>query len=127
MPLVYPLVIRNGRLQVVLSAIDAGAGPGLIQLGTAGMAVVLSTVVLLKPAGIIVGGVLTFSGTPLFDVGAAASGLATAARITDSAGTIVASGLTVGLAGSLANIIISAQNIVAGIPVEFVAGTITGN
>lgn len=127
MPLVYSLAVRNARLGVVLSAIDAGAGPGLIQLGTAGMAIVLSTVVLLKPAGTIAGGVLTFSGTPLFDVGAAASGLAVAARITDSAGTIVADGLTVGLPGSLANVIIQAQNIVAGIPVEFVSGTITGN
>src|SRR5262250_1347629 len=113
MALVYPVTLRNNRLQQVINAIDGGAGNGRIQIGTAGMGLVLSTVVLLKPSATIAAGVLTFSGTPLVDPSAAASGIAAAGRITDSTGTVWASGLTVGLAGSGANIIINLLNITA--------------
>ena len=125
MSLTYSTTVRNNRLQQVINAIDAGAGGGKIQIGTANMALVLSTVTLVKPCATISSGVLTFSGTPISDPFAAASGFATAARITDSTGTVVASGLTVGLAGT--DIIISLQNITAGSIVTFVSGTITGN
>ncbi len=125
MSLIYSLAVRTARLQQVINAIDAGAGSGKIQIGTAGMGLVLSTVVLLKPCATIAAGILTFSGTPLNDPSAAATGFATAAQITDSTGLVVASGLTVGLAGT--DIIITLQNITVGSIVTFVSGTITGN
>ncbi len=125
MSLIYSLVVRNNRLQQVINAIDGGVGNGKIQLGTAGMALVLSTVVLLKPCATVAAGTLTFSGTPLSDPSAAATGFATEAQITDSAGTVVASGLTVGTVGT--DIIITLQNITTGSIVTFVSGTITGN
>ncbi len=125
MSLTYSVTVRNNRLQQVINAIDAGVGNGKIQIGTTGMALVLSTVILAKPCATISNGVLTFSGTPISDPSAAQSGFAVAARITDSAGTVVASGLTVGGAGN--DIVISLQNITAGSIVTFVSGTITGN
>lgn len=127
MALVYNVNVRNSRLQQVINAIDAGAGNGQILLYTAGLGVLLSTVILAKPCATILNGVLTFSGTPIIDPAAAASGLAAAAQITDSGGTVVASGLTVGAVGSGANIIITLQNIVVGSIVTFQSGTITGN
>ncbi len=125
MSLVYSVTVRNNRLQQVINAIDGGAGNGKIQIGTAGMGLVLSTVVLLKPCATIAAGVLTFSGTPLVDPSAAANGFATEGQITDSAGTVVASGLSVGVAGT--DIVITLQNITIGSIVTFVSGTITGN
>lgn len=127
MSLTYPSSIIGDRLQVVIDAIDSGAGNGQIQIGTAGMALVLSTVTLLKPCATISSGVLTFSGTPLTDPAAAAGGLAAAARITTSAGSVVASGLTVGLSSQSVDIVISLQNVTAGSIVTFVSGTITGH
>lgn len=127
MSIVYNVTVRNNRLQQVINAIDAGAGSGLLLIGTANMAVVLSTVTLQKPCATIAAGVLTFSGTPLNDPFAVGGGLAAAGRITDSAGTVVVSGLTVGLAGSGSDITISLQNITAGSIVVFQSGTIIGN
>lgn len=127
MAITYSIPVRNNRLQQVINAIDAGAGNGRIQIGTAGFGLVLSTVTLLKPSATISSGVLTFSGTPLVDAAAANTGFATLGRITDSAGTVVASGLTVGLAGSGSDITISLQNITVGSIVTFQSGSITGN
>ena len=87
MSIVYAVTLRNNRLQQVINAIDGGAGNGRIQIGTAGMGLVLSTVTLLKPCATIAAGVLTFSGTPL-SAAAAQSGVAAAAQITDSTGTV---------------------------------------
>lgn len=125
MAVVYSLAVRNARLQVVANAIDAGGGGGLLNIGTAGMGVILSTIVLNSPCGVVAGGVLTFAGTPLVDLGAAAGGIAAEGQITDSVGTVVISGLTVGLAG--ANMIISQINVSAGDIVTLLAGSITGN
>lgn len=127
MPWNYSTAVKNNRLQQVVNAIDGGAGNGKIQIGTTSMALVLSTVTLLKPCGTISGGILTFSGTPITDPFATASGTAVAARVTDSTGTVVASGLTVGLTGSSADIIINLQNITAGSIVIFLGGTLIGN
>src|SRR5215813_11318700 len=125
MAITYASSVLVNRMQQVVNAIDSGAGSGRIQLGTTGMGLVLSTVVLLKPcATISTGGLMTFSGTPLVDPAAAASGVAAAGRIINSAGSVVASGLTVGLAGSGANIIIKLVNVTAGSIVTFQSGSI---
>ena len=121
----YNTNVTNDRLQVVIDAIDAGAGSGLINIGTTAMGVVLSTIVLNKPCATISGGVLTFAGLPLVDGAANATGIAVAGQVTDSNGTIVISGLTVGTVSG--DIIISDADIVTGGLVTFQAGTITGS
>jgi hypothetical protein len=64
-------------------------------------------------------------GMPLSTFGVG-NGVAASATLTDSAGTIVASGLTIGLTGSGANIIASAVTMTAGDTVSLLSGTIIG-
>lgn len=125
MAVVYSIPVRNARLQQVVDAIDAGAGSGILKIGTAGMALILSNIILSKPCATIAAGVLTFANLPLTDPSAILGGTATEGEITDSSGNVVISGLTVGLAG--ADLIISATNINAGDTVSFISGTITGS
>ena len=123
---IYPVNIINGRLSVVESAIDGGALNGVLRLMDAGSNI-LSTIPLAKPAGTVGGGVLTFQGLSLIDPAAAASGIASLARIEDSNGNIIISGLTVGQTGSLADITLSPTNsIVAGQTVAMQQAQITG-
>ena len=121
----YNAAVITDRLQVVIDAIDAGAGSGILNIGTTAMGVVLSTIILNKPCATIVGNVIVFSGLPLVDGSAAATGVAAAGEITDSTGTIVISGLTVGTVGT--DIIISDAAIDSGALVTFQVGTITGS
>ena len=123
MAIIYPVAILNARLQEVVNAIDGGPGNGLLKIGTAGMALVLCGFTLAKPSATIFNGVLTFAGTPFSTFGIN-SGAAASAQLTDSTGTIVASGLTVGLAGT--DIVISQSVINLGDTVSFLAGAITG-
>ncbi len=68
----------------------------------------------------------TFNGMSLVDPGAAGSGSIVGARIEDSLGNAVITGLTVSTSGS--DIIMSPTNaIVAGQTVAITAATITGN
>lgn len=125
MSVTYPSSVIDSRLQVVVDAIDSGAGSGILQLGTAGMGSVLSNITLAKPCATIASGVLTFAGTPITDPAAAGLGAATAARIQTSAGDTVISGLTVSSAAG-SNILISRSSIAIGDIVTFLSGTITG-
>lgn len=97
MPVNRPVALRNARLIVDRDAIDAGTGPGVLQIGTTGMAVVLADIVLADPCGTVASGVLTFSGFPRSDTSANASGRALAARFRDSNAADCLTGLTVGL------------------------------
>ena len=126
MSITYASSVIDTRLQAVITAIDSGVGGGRIQLGTTGMALVVSTVTLNKPCATVSSGVLTFSGTPLVDPSAAAGGFVTTARFTNSAGSVVASGFTVGTSSATADIVINLQNVGANSIVTFVSGTITG-
>lgn len=123
MPVSYNTATRNARMTVVRDQIDAGAGPGVLQIGTAGMAVVLAEVTLADPCATIANGVLTFSGFPRSDTAANASGTAAAARIRDSAGTDVITGLTVGTSG--ADINLDTTTITAGQQVQITSAVIT--
>lgn len=123
MPVVYNLATRNARLTVVRDQIDAGTGPGVLQIGTAGMAAVLAEVTLADPCATIASGVLTFSGFPRSDTSANASGVAAAARIRDSNGVDVITGLTVGTSG--ADINLDTTTIAAGQQVQITSATIT--
>ncbi len=121
----YNVNVINSRLQVVTSAIDAGAAAGNLKLLDS-IGTTLSTLALSKPSGSVAGGILTFLGMSLVDPAAAASGTATAARIEDSTGTTVISGLTVGTFGT--DIVLSPTNVItAGQTIAITTGTITGH
>jgi hypothetical protein len=110
-------------MQVVATAIDAGAGAGVLQIGTAAMAVVLASVPLDDPAASVGGaGVLTIIGLPN-SVVAVGAGNAAAARIRDSNGVDVVTGLTVGTSGT--DIIIDAVAVAVGQTIQLNSGTLT--
>lgn len=123
MAIVYSVAVINARLTAVLNAIDAAPGPGRLQV-LSSAAVVLSNIPLSTPSGTVAAGVLTFN-VPQTDFGAPASGNASTGQFVDSTGTVVASGMTVGLAGT--DLIISQIHITAGDIVTFVSGQIVGN
>lgn len=123
MPVTYNTATRNARLTAVRDQIDAGAGAGVLQIGTTGMATVLAEITLADPCATISAGVLTFSGFPRSDTSANASGTAAAARIRDSNGVDVITGLTVGTSG--ADINLDTTTIAAGQQVQITSATIT--
>jgi hypothetical protein len=124
MAVIYGPPVRSARLEVVRAAIDAGSGPGVLELGTAGMALILATLTCSKPCGTVSGDTLTFAAI-LQDV-ADASGNAALARFKDSDGNIVISGLTVGSTGST-NIIVGSVSITAGQTVPMTSASLSHN
>ena len=127
MAVIYSTAAKNARLTGVVNTIDAGSGPGVLQIGTTGMGTVLAEITLADPCGTVTGGVLTFSSFPRSDSSANATGVAAAARIRDSNGADVITGLTVGMTGSGADIILETTNIDAGEIVTLNSATITAN
>jgi len=128
MAVIYSTAAKNARLDAVAGVIDSGSGAGYLQIGTTGMGTVLATIVFADPcAGAASGGVLTFSGFPRSDTSADATGTAAAARIRDSNGNDVITGLTVGVSGSGADIILDTTSIDAGETVTLNSATLTAN
>lgn len=124
MAVTYTTALKNSRLDLVTTAIDAGSGAGKLEIGTSGMSTVLATITLNDPAaGSAAGGVLTFSGTPLSDTSADDTGTAAAARIRDSDNNDVITGLTVSTSG--ADINLDSTSITAGQTVTINSATIT--
>lgn len=123
----YPVALRTTRLQDVAAAIDAAPLAGVLRLLDPANNV-LSSLTLAKPATSVSNGIMTFLGLSLVDPAAAASGIATGARIEDGGGNTVISGLTVAPVVGTGDIILSPSNtIVAGQTVAIQAATITGN
>lgn len=122
MAVVYSTAVKNSRLTVVRDAIDAGSAAGSLEIGTTGMGTVLAVIPLADPSGSVASGVLTFT-MPQSDANADASGTAAEARIKDSNGTVIVSGLTVGTSG--ANINLSSVGITAGDTVTINSAAIT--
>lgn len=119
----YSTTVKNNRLNAVRDAIDGGAGPGYIEIGTAGMALVLATILLNDPcAPNAAGGVLTFT-MPQSDASADNSGTAAEARIRDSNATDIVTGLTVGTSGT--DIVLDNTSINATQQVTINSATIT--
>jgi hypothetical protein len=119
----YNTTLKNTRMTDVVTAIGA---TGFLNIYTAGLALLLATIPLANPAGTVSGGVLTFSGTPLTESSANASGTAAAANVTTATGgtgTIVISGLTV--SSTSGDIVLSSTNIVAGQPITITSASIT--
>lgn len=125
MAITYSAAVAAARLTVVRDAIDAGSGPGILEICTAAYAVVLAQVPFEDPcAPTPAAKVLTFDTTPaLEDTAANNSGTAAIARIKDSNGTVICDGLTV--ATSAADIIVSTTAFVAGQPVRCSSAVIT--
>jgi hypothetical protein len=124
MGVIYNATLRTARLNLVKTAIDAGSGPGVLEIGTASMATLLGTLTMSDPCGTVSGDILTFSPITQ-DSSADASGTAAAAQIKDSTGTVVISGLTVGTSG--ADIIFSSVAITAGQPIPITSAQIAHN
>lgn len=123
MAVVYSTACKAARLGAVVAQIDAGAGPGTLEIGTTGMATVLAVLTLADPSATVAGTVLTFDFDPdITDSSANATGTAAAAQIKDSNGVVVISGLTVGL--SAADIILDSLSITAGQAVTLTTGVI---
>lgn len=123
MAVTYAADVKDSRMTAVVDQIDAGAGAGKLEIGTTGMASVLATIPLSDPSGTVSGGVLTFSGTPLSDTSADATGTAAEARIRDSDNNDVVTGLTVATSG--ADINLDSVSITTGQTVTITSATIT--
>jgi hypothetical protein len=124
MAVTYSTATKQARLNAVIAAIDAGAGPGTVEIGTSGMGSVLAILTLADPSGSASGGTLTFDFDPdISDTSANASGTAAEARIKDSDGTVIISGLTVGTSGT--DIVLDSVSITAGQTVTLTTGMIT--
>lgn len=121
MAVTYATSLKTTRMTDVVNAIDAGAGPGTLTIGTTGMATTLCVLTFSDPCGTVSGDTLTFSGMPKSNT-ASASGTAAEAVIKDSSGNTIISGLTVSTSG--ANINLSATSITIGQTVQITSGTI---
>ena len=111
MAVTYSNTVKDNRMTQVLNAIDGGAGAGYIEICSAAYAAVLATITLADPCGSVASQALTLT-MPKSDTDADATGAAAIARIKDSVGNIIVSGLTVGTSGT--DVILSSTAITAG-------------
>ena len=118
----YSTAVKNTRMTAVRDAIDGGSGVGKRNIYTAAYGALLVSIPLADPSGTIANGVLTLSGMPKSGA-ATGAGNASIARILDSADTVIADGLTVGVSAS--DIIIDNVNIALSQNVNITAGSIT--
>ncbi len=124
MTVTYSNATKQARHEATIVKIDAGAAAGTLEIGTAAMASVLAILTLADPCGTAVNGVLTFDFDPdITDASANNTGTAAEARIKDSDGNIIISGLTVGTAAT--DIVLDSTSITAGQSVTLTTGTIT--
>ncbi len=123
--------IRTSRMQSLITAIDAGTGPGTIKFyttplpATTGAAItsqtLLGTLTLSDPCGAVTDGVLTFSAIS-DDVSADANGTIAFGRVQDSAGTFVGDGVA-GLTGAVFNF--NTLTVVTGGVIRTLSATMT--
>lgn len=124
MAVTYSTAAKTARMNAVVAQIDAGSGPGILEIGTTGMSTVLATLTLADPCGTVSSGVLTLDFDPdITDSSADNTGTAAVARIKDSTGTVVISDLTVGTSGTEVELVNVSIN--AGQAVTLTTGTIT--
>lgn len=122
MAVTYSATLKSTRMTSVRDAIDGGSGPGTMEIGTTGMASILAVLTLADPCGTISSGVLTFT-VPFSDTSADATGTAAAARVKDSSGNVVISGLTVGTSGT--DVVLTSTSITSGQAVTITSAAIT--
>ena len=119
----YNSTLKSARMAAVIAAVDGGAGPGTMEICTASYASVLAIITLADPSFTEAAGVITMAGVPRSDTAADATGTAAIARIKDSNGTVVISGLTVGVGSG--DIQLNSVSISTSQTVTITAGTIT--
>lgn len=117
--------LKNNVLAPIIAAIDAGSGPGLINIYSGTMPatvttaltsqVLLATLTFADPCGTITDGVLTMDAITQ-DASADATGMAAWARITDSDGNVVMD-INVSATGGSGALQMNTTSIVAGGPV----------
>lgn len=90
----YATAVKTARMEAVRDSIDAGDGPGVLEIGTAGMATVLVTIPLNEPSGTVTGDTLNFDVSGL-TVEAAAAGTAAEACIRDGDNGDIVTGMLV--------------------------------
>lgn len=122
MAVTYRSTLKDTRMTAVKTDIDSGGAAGSIEIGTTGMGTVLAVLPLSYPCGTVTSGVLTFSAITS-DSAADATGTAAEARIKNSAGTAIVTGLTVGTSG--ANINLNTTSITTGGAVSLSSGSLT--
>lgn len=120
MSVVYNATLKSTRMTDVVTALGASAK---LEIYTAGLGTLLARIPLANPAGTVSAGVLTFSGTPLTESSADATGVAAAAVVKDGSGTTIIGGLTV--SSTVGDVVLSSVNIVAGQPVTITSASIT--
>lgn len=108
---------RTARMQVIADALNGGTLEILD-----GSSTVLSTHDLAATSGTVSNGVLTFGA--IAD-GTASAGTAASARLKNTGGDVIASGLTVGASGSGADLIVSSTTFNAGQNVQVSSLSIT--
>ena len=123
MTVIYSAATKTARMTAVRDQIDAGTGAGILQIGTTGMATILAEITLNDPSGTISGSVLTLSGFPKSDTSANATGTAAAARVRDSSGADVITGLTVGTSGT--DVVLDSVSITIGQTLTINSATFT--
>lgn len=127
MAITYNTTVATNRLTQVLNALDAVSNAKLV-VGTSalsgGSTGTLVTFTLAHPSASVSGRVFTTLSVPISATSSAA-GVAAKAELRASDGTVIASGLTVGAAGSGADCIIDTTSIVLSRTIYLLALTIT--
>ena len=121
MTVIYSNTLKDTRMQAVVTAVDGGGAAGTMEIGSAGFAAVLAVITLQRPSFSEASQTITVLGVPLSG-NATSNGTAALARIKDSNGNIIISGLTVGTGGT--DILISTTTLTTGLQLSLVAGTI---
>ena len=119
----YSTGLKTTRMTAVIDAIDAGSGPGTLEICSAAFAAVLATIILDDPSFTVSGAVITMAGVPRSDTSADATGTAAVARIKDSDGNVIINNLTVGV--GTGDIQLNSVALSSGQTVTITAGTIT--
>lgn len=124
----YRDFVKADRMDAVLAALDRAASPARLVIGTSAFTPGTSTGILVaiifnQPCGAVTDWTLNFTGLPKLGT-AIGTGTAANAELRDGDGAIIVSGLTVGVAGSGANIIINSTAISSGQTVEVTAASI---
>jgi hypothetical protein len=122
MAVVYNATVKNDRMDVVAAAMNAGSGAAVLQIGTAAMAAVLASVPLTDPVTVTADALNLLPGGAS-TIAASGTGTAAAARVRDSDGNDIVTGLTVGLSAS--NVILDSVNVTSGQDVTINTGVIT--
>lgn len=121
MAFTYSTAAKTARMEAVNTLLDGGK----LEIGTAAMAVLLAEFALTSPAGVVVADVLTLDFDPDISDTGLADGTAAAAQFKDSSNNVVISGLTVGLSGSGADIILTNTSIATGQTVTMQTAVVT--